>query len=175
MKLDNAIILPDLSEKERTHLAAIFESLRQADTEARAGLASSTALPTSHKAEQLITILRDADAASLRGIVFVEQRAQVTALAQLLRQTPEIGSRYKIGSFVGMSASRQMAVTDLSDLKEQEKDLDAFRKGQSNLMIATTVLEEGIDVSACNLVRGDSCHSKSSILLTNLPSVGHMF
>lgn len=107
--------------------------------------------------------------------MFVEQRAQVTALARLLRQTPEIGSRYKIGSFVGMSASRQMAVADLSDLKEQEKDLDAFRKGQSNLIIATTVLEEGIDVSACNLVRGDSCHSKSSILLTNLPSVGHMF
>lgn len=114
----------------------------------------------------MIKILRDGDAASIRGIVFVEQRAQVTALANLLRQTPEIGSKYKIGSFVGMSASRRMAVADLSDLKEQEKDLDAFRKGQSNLMIATTVLEEGIDVSACNLVRGNNYLSKAKLLLT---------
>ena len=82
-------------------------------------------------------------------------RAQVTALAELLRQTPDVAASFRIGTFVGTSASsyRKVSVADLADLRAQSSDLESFRNGEKNLMIATNVLEEGIDISACNLVR----------------------
>ena len=35
---------------------------------------------------------------------------------------------------------------------QQEHILDRFREGSCKLMIATTVAEEGLDISACNLI-----------------------
>lgn len=81
-------------------------------------------------------------------------RAQVTALAELLRQTDEIAVSYQVGTFVGTSSSsfRKVSVADLANLRAHITDLEAFRSGEKNLMIATNVLEEGIDISACNLI-----------------------
>ena len=44
------------------------------------------------------------------------------------------------------------SLADLVDRTAQQSTLDNFRKGLLNLCIATSVLEEGIDVQACNLV-----------------------
>ena len=41
---------------------------------------------------------------------------------------------------------------ELVDVKNQIDTLDNLRQGSKNLIIATSVLEEGIDVSACNVV-----------------------
>lgn len=41
---------------------------------------------------------------------------------------------------------------ELVDIKDQTDTLDRLREGSKNLVIATSVLEEGIDVSACNFV-----------------------
>ncbi|CAK4028247.1 Dicer 2 [Lecanosticta acicola] len=155
LAFEGTLVLPDLLEKERKHLATIFESLQPLGKSTQVqGVDGTTDLLLSHKAEQLIEILRKIDTSSVRGIVFVEQRAQVTALAHLLSTVQQVAPLYRIGSFVGTSSStyRKQSVADLTDLKEQQRDLEAFRKGEKNLIIATTVLEEGIDVSACNLV-----------------------
>lgn len=140
-------IMPDLSEQERKHLAEIFETVTCQDDDE-----SSLDLAVSEKVQKLIEILRQHDQISTRGIVFVEQRVQDTAQAKLLEQVPEISHR--IMTFVGTSANakRKISVADLVDIKDQEDGMIAFREGDKNLMIATNVLEEGIDVSACNLV-----------------------
>ena len=51
-----------------------------------------------------------------------------------------------------MSNSRKYTVTDLVDVRDQKDALDDLRSGRKNMIIATSALEEGIDVSACNVV-----------------------
>lgn len=146
-------VLPDLSEHERAHMAEILLRVESC----KSPMTSETALKSediTDKARQFIQALKKCASPSLRGIIFVEQRVQVTALAELLRRVPEIRAAYQIGSFVGTSPSskRKGSIADLVDLRDQQADLDDFRSGAKNLMICTSVLEEGIDVSSCNLV-----------------------
>ncbi|KAK5116095.1 hypothetical protein LTR85_009377 [Meristemomyces frigidus] len=145
------MVLPDITAKEQQHLLAHFNAITSVAT-VRNGLSSVQTI--SDKADRLISTLAQQASPSLRGIVFVEQRATVSALAHLLRNTPHIAAKYNIGAFVGTSSfvSRKSSIADLAEAKQQRQDLDDFRNGSKNLMIATNVLEEGIDVAACNLV-----------------------
>ncbi|PPJ60352.1 hypothetical protein CBER1_10883 [Cercospora berteroae] len=143
-------ILLELSDKERAHLLAITDAIEQQI----ASFSIEGDIILSDKATKLIATLQQHADATVRCIVFVEQRVQVTALAELLRQMPATRDLYTVAAFVGTSTNtnRKLSLADLVALKDQENDLQAFREGRKNLMIATNVLEEGIDISACNLV-----------------------
>ncbi|GAB7322659.1 hypothetical protein MBLNU13_g03566t1 [Cladosporium sp. NU13] len=144
-------LLLDLETKERRHLEGILmRVLPNADSTSTSILETYGA---SDKAKALLDILSKEFQEGLRSIVFVEQRAMVLALAQLLRCSG-LSGRYKIGTFVGTSkfSGRASSLVDLSDAKSQAQDLKEFRDGSGNLMIATNVLEEGIDIPACNRV-----------------------
>ncbi|CAK1355419.1 unnamed protein product [Cercospora beticola] len=143
-------ILLELSDKERAHLLAITDAIEQQI----ASFSIQGDIVLSDKASKLIATLQQHADATVRCIVFVEQRVQVTALAELLRQMPAMRELYTVAAFVGTSTNtnRKLSLADLVALKDQENDLQAFREGRKNLMIATNVLEEGIDISACNLV-----------------------
>jgi dsRNA-specific ribonuclease/ERCC4-related helicase len=141
----------DLGTKERRHLEEILKCVvPSANTTSASALESCGA---SNKAKALLDILATDAQHGLRSIVFVEQRAMVLALAQLLRCSA-LSDRYKIGTFVGTStfSGRTSSLVDLFDAKSQAQDLKEFRDGSKNLMIATNVLEEGIDIPACNRV-----------------------
>ncbi|ODA83767.1 hypothetical protein RJ55_02283 [Drechmeria coniospora] len=89
------------------------------------------------------------------GIVFVRERAVVVVLCELLMLYPEIVKKYQIGCVVGASnyGSRRNSMYDLIGKNGQDQmTLQNFRSGKINLLVATAVLEEGIDVPACNLV-----------------------
>ena len=55
---------------------------------------------------------------------------------------------------MGTSAHKYRAhnVGELLDLEAQKNSLPLFRSGKKNLVIATSILEEGIDIPACNVV-----------------------
>ena len=91
------------------------------------------------------------------GIVFVERRMTALLLKRMLNLvTPtnhlaDIRCDYIVGhnamkNFTTIRRESQMSV------KKQDDVLKKFRKEKINLLIATSVVEEGIDVPRCNLV-----------------------
>jgi dsRNA-specific ribonuclease/ERCC4-related helicase len=142
-------LIDDLESRERRHLESIIGRILSVSDDT--GRSRPDITGASDKAKALHDILLQNAKTGLRSIVFVEQRAMVVALAHML-QTPALSNLYNIGTFVGNSghSSRKTTLYDLVDLRTQDQDLQAFRDGKKNLMIATNVLEEGIDIPACN-------------------------
>ncbi|KAI4732719.1 P-loop containing nucleoside triphosphate hydrolase protein [Aureobasidium sp. EXF-12298] len=138
--------MPDLSDKEKSHLAMFMTDLRVNPVHADDTL--------SLKFQLLLKILKEESGPSFTGIVFVEQRAVVAALAEYISSTPEMSKLFDVGTFVGGSNSskKKSNIGDINDLKSQQQTLDDFRVGKKNLIIATSVLEEGIDISSCQTV-----------------------
>ncbi|KAI7469244.1 P-loop containing nucleoside triphosphate hydrolase protein [Hortaea werneckii] len=145
------IVMPEVAAKEQQHVLGIFTGIGGNVAE---GEIHEAADSFSNKAINLVDLLCRQASPHFRGIIFVEQRAVVSALIQLLRNSQNVAANFNIGGFVGTSnhANRRSSVADMTEAKVYLQDLEAFRKGQKNLIIATNVLEEGIDVSACNHV-----------------------
>lgn len=146
-------IMDDVETEEKQYLASLMTLLlsKAADTDVTDF--TDTRL-ISNKVPALQEVLLKNAVSESRIIIFVEQRAMVTALAHLLRSMQPIAKGYNIGTFVGTStfSKRKTAIGDLIDHRVQDRDLEDFRNGSKNLMIATTVLEEGLDIPACNCV-----------------------
>ncbi|KAI9835015.1 MAG: Dicer-like protein 2 [Sclerophora amabilis] len=116
---------------------------------------SFTPFDVSPKLERLIDFLVAEQSSDFAGLVFVQQRAEVAVLVHLLSIHPRTKDFFRCGSFVGTSASsnrKATSVTELLDPRDQVLTLDELRSGEKNLIITTSVLEEGIDVSACHMV-----------------------
>lgn len=109
---------------------------------------------TTRKVRQLVRFLANYGEGDLHGIIFVEQRATVAVLHQLLSIHPTTKDMLRCGTFIGTSSfsSRKSSLGDWLNPREQMDTLDCFRKKDKNFIIATSVLEEGIDISACNIV-----------------------
>ena len=109
---------------------------------------------TSAKFGCLLNLLNRVYTPGFCGLIFVNQRATVVVLSQLLLMHPETQRLFRCGTFVGISnnAHKKKELGDLLDPQVQQHTLDRFREGSLNLIITTNALEEGIDVSACNTV-----------------------
>lgn len=134
----------------------ILDKLQEVDVDGPSEDAAhlSRKMAISEKVEQLIQFLTSHDEAQRYGIVFVEQRATVAVLNKLLSTHPMTRAIVKCSTFVGTSANsrRKTAVGEWLDSSQQQDTLIKFRRQERNLIIATSVLEEGIDISACNTV-----------------------
>eukprot|EP01025_Chloroclados_australasicus_P044894 TRINITY_DN4892_c0_g1_i5.p1 TRINITY_DN4892_c0_g1~~TRINITY_DN4892_c0_g1_i5.p1 ORF type:complete len:492 (-),score=28.35 TRINITY_DN4892_c0_g1_i5:32-1507(-) len=77
-----------------------------------------------------------------RGLIFVQQRCTVSALKKIL----EIDGRLQHLRICFLTGDNQ-GIT-----QAMNQSLQRFRSGEYNVMVATSVVEEGIDVLQCKLV-----------------------
>ncbi|VDC02152.1 unnamed protein product [Peniophora sp. CBMAI 1063] len=95
-----------------------------------------------------------------RALVFVTRRDAVLSLAELLAHHPRTRNTLRVGCLLGNSEStRRHSFLDITrHLLKQDanKTLNDFRTGDLDVIIATAVAEEGLDIQACNhVVRWD--------------------
>lgn len=89
-------------------------------------------------------------APSTRTIVFVEQKLSATML----------GECFQLLDIQNMRPGVLTGTTQTSSLRDQERIMAKFRDGRINVIFATSVAEEGIDIPQCNLVvRFDLYHT----------------
>ncbi|KAF2689197.1 P-loop containing nucleoside triphosphate hydrolase protein [Lentithecium fluviatile CBS 122367] len=143
--------LLDWSHNERQHLSSILQRLPIPKTSRNPFVVPED---LSQKVERLVDVLVAEAGPECTGIVFIEQRVWVAALAEILSIHPRVKEQFSVGTFVGNSQSskRKTNLASFVEPKNQQDTLDKFRAGETNLILATSVLEEGIDVSSCHLV-----------------------
>lgn len=107
----------------------------------------------SPKVESLLKLLLDEWSEDFTGIIFVQQRAQVVAMTELLSTHPLIGPKFRVRGVVGESNSshKKKNITELLEPKAQQTALADFRSGLANLIVCTNALQEGIDIPNCRI------------------------
>jgi endoribonuclease Dicer len=97
---------------------------------------------------QILDCFRD-QSDNFCGIIFVERRHTANVLHRLVEEVEEL-SFIKADVLVGHGSGEE---GDLQmNFKKQNKTIDNFRNGKINLLIATNVAEEGLDIQPCNVV-----------------------
>ncbi|EAT85008.2 hypothetical protein SNOG_07542 [Parastagonospora nodorum SN15] len=147
--------LLDWSADEKRHLLEILRTLPSIDLNSH-DIPPMSLGSMSHKLQLLIKFLV-AEAKhdpEFTCLVFVEQRVWVACIAEVLAIHPETRDLLRVGTFVGESenSKRKANIASISEPRNQQATLENFRAGKLNLILATSVLEEGIDVSSCHLV-----------------------
>lgn len=141
----------DWTPQEKQHL---WKILRRLPVTKDAPNPFNSPRELSAKVDALVDVLEQEASPECTGIVFIEQRVWVAALAEILLVHPRTREKFGVGTFVGTSQStkRKVNIADFTEPKNQQDTLEKFRAGETNLILATSVLEEGIDVSSCQLV-----------------------
>jgi len=75
---------------------------------------------------------------------------QINIIARLDHELTFIKSKFVVGH--GTSGKGSYSSETEMNFKKQEKVLRQFRRHDFNLLIATSVVEEGLDIPECNLV-----------------------
>ncbi|CAG1975225.1 unnamed protein product [Fusarium graminearum] len=153
------------SNEDRTYLAGHLRQIAASPHQPK--------LPDRHnladKTNKLIQELLAADE-DVVGIIFVRSRAAANVLCALLREHPEIRQRYRAGSVVGSAATKIRKQNIYEYLPGATADtLRDFKTGAINLLVSTSVLEEGIDVAVCNLV---ICFDETTTLKSHIQRRG---
>ncbi|KAI0260638.1 hypothetical protein BC834DRAFT_831469 [Gloeopeniophorella convolvens] len=95
-----------------------------------------------------------------RSLVFVTRRDAVLALTEVLSRHPQTAQIFNVGSLVGESGNSQrhafLDITNRLLRKPSTETLQEFRIGELNVIVATAVAEEGLDIQACcSVIRWD--------------------
>lgn len=120
----------------------------------------------SPKVKALAEVLLEHCSPTFQGIVFVEQRQVAACLAKILSCIPELRGSIRCAELVGHGGGhghrgKHAATANVKGmgLARQQDVVKSFRDGTLNLLVATSVAEEGLDFPACDLViRFDPLH-----------------
>ena len=93
-------------------------------------------------------------------IIFVQRRTTAIALGELLKCHPLTKDVFRVGILLGSSdiASRRtmMDISHTLVKESQENTLADFKIGETNVIVSTSVGEEGLDIQACcSVIRWD--------------------
>ncbi|KAH1973043.1 hypothetical protein KXV92_004860 [Aspergillus fumigatus] len=107
----------------------------------------------SAKVRCLLSFLGEQYHDAFSGIVFVKERVTAYALASVIAHHPATRDLFRCQACVGSTqGAKKWNIWDHLDPADVHETLRQFRDGRLNLVIATNVLEEGIDLIACNVV-----------------------
>ncbi|KAI9317068.1 dicer-2 protein [Dichotomocladium elegans] len=84
------------------------------------------------------------------GIIFVERRHTAISLHLLISAISELKNKIRSDILIGHGSTDEGDVQ--MKFRDQNKVIERFRKGELNLLIATNVAEEGLDIQPCNVV-----------------------
>ena len=111
---------------------------------------------SSGKAARLVKYLQeicggdgDGDGNDKRVLVFVTRRRTADALCSRIEKSAELSAHWRPGVLTGHGTS---VAQDGMTWKEQTEAVERFNSGEVNLLLATSVAEEGLDIQACNYV-----------------------
>ncbi|CAO3669359.1 unnamed protein product [Rhizopus stolonifer] len=138
-----ALIDEDLALKETHELIDTIESPRNPNIHDITQFSPKIA-----KLIQVVSFLVD-NFEQFCGIIFVERRHTAIALQKLIDSLDSL-SKIRCGILIGHGSSDEGDVQ--MTFKEQNKVIQKFRSGQLNILIATNVAEEGLDIQPCNFV-----------------------
>ncbi|KAL0382577.1 UNVERIFIED_CONTAM: Endoribonuclease Dicer2 [Sesamum calycinum] len=93
------------------------------------------------------TLLEYREMKELRCIIFVERIVTAIVIRSLLNELLPEFTGWRTEYTAGNNSRLQS-----QSRKEQNAIVDEFRKGKVNIIVATSMLEEGLDVQSCNLV-----------------------
>jgi hypothetical protein len=101
----------------------------------------------------LLDVLKEYQQDDFKVLIFVKTRCGVYELAKFLAESPQVNHFVKVGTLLGHGASTGVnnTVGGMSSNKQQGV-LSEFKQGTVNVLIATSVAEEGLDVPSCKLV-----------------------
>jgi ERCC4-related helicase len=175
--IQDASDMSHLDQMERIYLLELLLAMPASDADVESNHVSS-------KLQNLLDFLEKSNKLEFSGLIFAKRRATVSVLVRILSLHPKTKDSFHCGAFVGWASNtnRKDSLGDLLHRDMQRDTLDEFKAGRKNLIVATDVLEEGIDVSACSLVicfdkpanlksfvqrRGRARHQKSTFAIMN--------
>ncbi|KAI1304584.1 Dicer-like protein 1 [Mortierella claussenii] len=100
---------------------------------------------------QLLKVATDAWDEEFCGIVFVERRETAIALCLLLQEMEEFQDCLRVQVLAGHNDDCDQRVLRMS-YREQNTIITLFKNKTYNLLVATSVAEEGLDIQPCNFV-----------------------
>lgn len=144
--IENDKDLTGINRQERVHLLDLLMSMSVPEAEPES-------FHISPKLATLFEYLEQMDQPEFSGIIFAQRRAVVGVLARLISLHPTTKGRFQSAPYVGWSSSQNGdCLGDLVSKDMQRDTLSEFRAGRKNLIVATDVLEKGLDISPCSLV-----------------------
>jgi len=102
------------------------------------------------KIEEIVKLVKEERAKNekIKILVFTQFRNTATIISKKLNQIPEIRAKVFVGQ---AKKTSQGKVTGLSQ-KEQKKIIQEFSSGEINVLCATSIGEEGLDIPEVNIV-----------------------
>ncbi|KAK0225141.1 hypothetical protein EDD85DRAFT_221965 [Armillaria nabsnona] len=103
------------------------------------------------KIKSLVDVILAHHSSTFQGIIFVEQRQTAMCLAKLLPNLSQLNGLVRCADLVGHGVNSEGVSKDITTGNQGEV-VKLFRTKEINLLIATSVAEEGLDFPACDLV-----------------------
>ena len=147
LSIENDMSMSNMDRAERVYLLEILSRMSPLEEISESWRFSS-------KLESLLAFLEKMNCPDFSCLIFAKRRDTVSVLSRILSVHPATNDSFHCAAYVGWSSNsgRKDSLGELLSHNMQRDTLSEFRAGRINLIVATDVLEEGLDVSSCSLV-----------------------